>query len=79
MTRMEMANDIQRSLNSMTELDIKATENNMRHLYGAMNVLAKVRDALLAGMPEEKPAAPAAAPQAAEESQAEAGKEDGNG
>lgn len=75
MTRMEMANDIQRSLNSMVELEIKATENNMRHLYGAMNVLAKVRDALLAGMPEEDPVPPAAAP----ESQAKAGGDENNG
>lgn len=48
MTRTEMATDIQRSLNSLTRLEITASENNMQHLYGAMTTLATVRDALLA-------------------------------
>ena len=48
MTREEMVTNIQRSLNSLTRLEIQASENNMAHLYGAMQTLANVRDALSA-------------------------------
>lgn len=48
MNYQQMINDIQRSLNSLTNLEITATESNMRHLFGAMTTLAAVRDALKA-------------------------------
>lgn len=41
-----LANDIQRCLNSLASLDIKSTENNMAHLWGSMQTLAGVRDTL---------------------------------
>lgn len=57
MTHREMIDNIQRSLNSMTALEITATEHNMRHLWGAMTTLANVRDALKAeDAAQEEPA-----------------------
>ena len=79
----KVANDIQRSLNSMASLDIKATENNLAHLWGAMNLLAGVRDTLRtyaeAQLINEASNDPAGGPDGAEDCQTEAsGNTDAN-
>lgn len=75
MNYQKMINDIQRSLNSLTNLEITATERNMRHLFGAMTTLVEVRDALKAEAEEvaraERAAAVAVVPAEEEEDAAD--------
>lgn len=53
----ELANKIQMVLNTLEDLDIKATNKNMNQLLGCQNVLSEVRDTLLkAENDSQKPA-----------------------
>ena len=49
----EKANTIQIVINTLQDLDIKSTFDNMNRLMGAMQTLAKLRDEL--NKPEEGP------------------------
>ena len=42
----ELANDIQRVINTLQDLDIKSTYDNMNRLLGCQELLAKIRDKL---------------------------------
>ena len=50
----EQANTIQIVINTLQDLDIKSTFDNMNRIMGALQTLAKLRDEL--NKPEEGPA-----------------------
>ena len=50
----ELANKVNAVLNTLQELDIKPTYENMNKLFGCFHVLADVRDELKKNGTEEK-------------------------
>ena len=50
MSKTEMAENVQKVINTLEGLDIKSTYDNMNRLLGSLQVLANVRDELT--MPE---------------------------
>lgn len=52
----ELANTIQKVINTLQDLDIKSTYDNMNRLLGCQETLANVRDRLMESKPiDEQP------------------------